>query len=75
MSDQREALAESWASIDGKLREFRRGRAAAKAGDNRLDAGDDGHYEGYLADADEMILRLRKRGYCIVAEPPKGDDA
>jgi len=39
-----EDLARAWASIDGKRAEF-----AAR--------GDDGHYEGYLAEAEEQVKR------------------
>ena len=46
-----EALAESWASIDGKL--------------NRPDYEME-HMDGYLSDADELLFRLEKRGFTIV---------
>ena len=55
-----EALAEAWASIDGKLDEFRAGKTAP----NIEDFG--GHYEGYMAEAEEMMRRLQSRGYHIV---------
>lgn len=51
-----EALADAWASIDGKLDEFR-------------NPGPDGHYDGYMIEAREMIHRLEARGYVIVAAP------
>jgi hypothetical protein len=65
--DATEALAEAWASIDGKSAAFRRERARAEVA--ILDAdeeGNTGHYEGYLVQAKEMIVRLRKRGFDIV---------
>ncbi len=60
-----EALAEAWASIDGKLDAFRRERD-----DRTLDwdsPGFTGHYEGYMEEAAEMIKRLRARGYDVTA--------
>lgn len=53
-----EALAESWASIDGKLEQFKNGKAMTDE--------DGGYYEGYIADSHEMIDRLRKRGFDIL---------
>lgn len=53
------ALADAWASIDGKLEEFRAGRTAKSI----TDFG--GHFDGYIADAEELIERLRNRGYDI----------
>lgn len=52
-----EALAEAWASIDGKLDEFR----AANGEDVT------GHRDGYLIEAAEMIERMERRGYTVVA--------
>ena len=52
-----EAVAEAWASIDGKLDEFKGG----KCGFDHL-----GHYEGYLTEARELITRLERRGFKIV---------
>ena len=48
-----EAIARAWASIDGKLEAFERER-------NGMDYDDPdytGHYEGYLAEADELMAR------------------
>lgn len=56
-----EALAEAWASIDGKLGRFRANKA-----DRSLDRTD-GAYPGYLEEAREMIRRLENRGYTIVS--------
>jgi len=51
------AVAEVWASIDGRLEVFRHGR----------DTDDiQGHYEGYIADAKEFIDRLKTRGYQVM---------
>jgi hypothetical protein len=49
-----EAVAEAWASMDGKLDEFR--------------ATDQwhGHRDGYLAEAHELIERVRRRGWILV---------
>ncbi len=55
-----EAIAEVWASIDGKLREFALGRAGDDA---------EGYYEGYLAEATEMLGRLLDRGFQVVPIP------
>ena len=45
------ALADAWASIDGKMEQFRKG------GDRR---------DSYVADATALRKRLRARGYKIV---------
>lgn len=58
-----EALAEAWASIDGKLDTFR-----AEVG--KPDMETSGTHAGYICEAEEMIKRLRARGY-DVAEQPK----
>lgn len=55
-----EALADAWASIDGDLTKFRRGRTAKSI----MAFG--GHYEGYMAEATELRQRLFRRGYRIV---------
>jgi len=55
-----EALAEAWASIDGKLDRFR----ACKADDALEDV--EGHYQGYMVEAEEMIRRLESRGFTVV---------
>lgn len=55
-----EALAEAWASIDGKLDRFR----ACKVDPELEFVG--GYYGGYMIEAKEMILRLEKRGYTVV---------
>lgn len=68
MESDIEALADAWASIDGKLDKFRRGKTAK----NIMAYG--GHYAGYLADAEEMIERLARRGYVLrkSANPKEG---
>lgn len=58
-----QALAESWASIDGKLDEFRAGAGAKSVMDEP-----GGHYSGYMAEAEEMMKRLETRGFVIVAK-------
>jgi hypothetical protein len=57
MSEAIEALAEAWASLDGKLDEFLAGR------------GGEGDYHRYLSDAAELAKRLEHRGYLIVRAP------
>lgn len=47
-----DALAEAWASIDGKLDQFRSG------------AG--GYRDGYLSEAEEMLRRLETRGFRLI---------
>ena len=59
--DRIEALADAWASIDGKLEKFRAGKGAA---DIRDEPG--GHWSGYMEEAREMIQRLEKRGFTVV---------
>lgn len=53
----REAVAEAWASIDGKLDEFKGGRCGFD---------EKGHYEGYLSEASELLARVEKRGWKLV---------
>ena len=55
-----EALADAWASMDGKLDDFRAGKHAGS-----LDDEPGGHYSGYLCEAQEMLKRLERRGYRI----------
>ena len=60
MSEAIEALAEAWASLDGKLDEFLAGRGGEDT---------EGDYHGYLSDAAELAKRLEHRGYLIVRAP------
>ena len=60
MSEAIEALAEAWASLDGKLDEFLAGRGGEDT---------EGDYHGYLGDAAELAKRLEHRGYMIVRAP------
>ena len=60
MSEAIEALAEAWASLDGKLDEFLAGRGGEDT---------EGDYHGYLGDAAELAKRLEHRGYLIVRAP------
>jgi hypothetical protein len=55
------ALADAWASIDGKVEEFRAGQKAT-----RLEDEPGGHFSGYLYEAEEMIRRLEARGFNVV---------
>ena len=59
-SEAIEALAEAWASLDGKLDEFLAGRRGEDT---------EGDYHGYLSDAAELAKRLEHRGYLIVRAP------
>lgn len=54
-----EAVAEAWASIDGKLERFRDDKAG-KLGDM------DGTYQGYMAEASELLRRIEGRGWVLV---------
>ena len=65
MTDAKEALAESWASIDGRLGKFKEG----KGKEHPLSD----HYDGYMHEAGTMIERLRKRGYVIVPVEPTAE--
>src|SRR5947207_3046764 len=56
-----EALAEAWASIDGKTERFHKGRCGED---------EDGTFEGYCTEARELVRRLAQRGYFIVKAPP-----
>lgn len=60
----REALADAWASVDGKLDNFRRGKKAKSV------TAYGGHYEGYMSDADELLTRLKRRGYELTKKKP-----
>lgn len=57
-ADVTEALAEAWASIDGRLDRFRseKGKAIKET---------TGAYEGYMEDARELQKRLHDRGYVL----------
>lgn len=54
------ALAAAWASIDGKLEAFSAERGMSIA------VAPTGHYEGYMSEAEELIERLKSRGYKLV---------
>lgn len=62
MGEQRktavDAIAEAWASIDGKLPQYSHERATGIRGS--------GHYEGYQTEAAELIKRLETRGFKVV---------
>jgi hypothetical protein len=62
--DKITALAETWASMDGKLDAFRREMTMDPLDRNAPDYT--GHYEGYKEDAKELLRRLETRGYTIV---------
>jgi len=53
-----EAFAAAWASIDGKLDAFLREKGGAIHHDNPTYTG---HYEGYMAEANELLRRAGKR--------------
>lgn len=52
------AFAEAWASIDGKLEAFMREKVGAIHYDDPTYTG---HYEGYMAEANELLGRAGKR--------------
>lgn len=60
-----DALADAWASIDGKADEYRAGRNAAS-----ITEEPGGHFSGYQYEASEMIRRLEKRGFVVVPAKP-----
>lgn len=66
-TDAVDALASSWACIDGKLGAYEqeRGMSLREAYQSNLT----GHYAGYQVEAVEMIQRLRKRGFDVVPLP------
>jgi hypothetical protein len=57
--DAVEAIAEAWASIDGKLETFRAEKLL-------LPEYGTGTYVGYMAEAEEMQRRIASRGFAIV---------
>lgn len=59
-----EALAEAWASIDGRLERF----WACKA-DADLDVVD-GYWSGYVHEAGSLLDRLEERGFTITRMEP-----
>lgn len=60
-----EAVAEAWASIDGRLGKFLACKGAPDL-DRVL-----GHYSGYCAEASELVERLRLMGYTLVGPAPE----
>ncbi|TNC14892.1 hypothetical protein FF100_04775 [Methylobacterium terricola] len=64
-ADAIDALADSWASIDGKRGEYRAGKGAVTILDEP-----GGHFTGYQADAQSMIDRLRRRGWDVTPLSP-----
>lgn len=62
-----DAVAEAWASIDGKLDDYRRERDENVG---LTDEGCTGHFEGYQAEADELIRRIEDRGFMIIPMIP-----
>ncbi|MFA5489834.1 MAG: hypothetical protein WC284_11545 [Candidimonas sp.] len=57
--DKIEALAESWASIEGKLERFRDDK-------NGILPENDGTYDGFMLESAELERRLNSRGFKIV---------
>lgn len=57
------AVAKAWASMDGKSVLF-----CECENDSELD-GKIGVFEGYCADAEEIIKRIEDRGFVIVRKP------
>ncbi len=55
-----EALADAWASIDGKVEKFRAGKDV-----DTFEDEPGGYYSGYMEDAAELRKRLKKRGFLI----------
>lgn len=61
MGNPRDAVAEAWASIDGKLELYEAERDA--------DEITTGHFVGYQAEAAELIKRIEQRGFVLVPKP------
>jgi Protein of unknown function (DUF3606) len=57
-----EAIADAWASIDGKDEAFRAGKSAKSLNDEP-----GGYYSGYMSHAAELSKRLLMRGFIVVA--------
>lgn len=55
-----EALAESWASQDGRTERFFACKASQELDDK------DGAYSGYMADAQSLLERVQRRGFTLV---------
>lgn len=66
-----EALAAVWASIDGRLEKFEDERRIVNSKFATTSIVKDGHYAGYMAEAEEAIDRLEKRGFRIIPKPPE----
>jgi hypothetical protein len=60
------ALAEAWASIDGKLDLFRHEYDAAPDCGDHDNPDDTRTFDGYVIEAQELLARLRMRGFTIV---------
>ena len=69
------ALAEAWASIDGKVDDFRRERVLDPVNSLMTDPNFTGHYVGYMEEAEEMIRRLQRRGFTVVPLTPEKTNA
>lgn len=63
-----EALAEVWATMDGKREEFAYGKT-----DRKTDEWHGGYYAGYMADAEGMIEGLREKGFVLVRAEDRPD--
>ncbi|KQP31410.1 hypothetical protein [Methylobacterium sp. Leaf100] len=61
-----QALAESWAGMDGHLADYKRER---DEGISLFDPTCTGHYEGYYAEAQSILERLERRGFVVVPAP------
>lgn len=59
-----DALAEAWASIDGKAEIYQKEKADPNA--DVMAEGYQGVFMGYQSEAEELISRLRSRGFDIV---------
>lgn len=62
--DAIEALADAWASVDGKVDDFRAGKNCTSMEEEFEKFG--GRYSGYMEDAEELMNRLLKRGFAVV---------
>ena len=67
-----DALAEAWASIDGKLDKYIEDRdteGGAPKGWRESGENPWGYYQGYQVEAEEIIRRLAKRKFKLVPIP------
>jgi hypothetical protein len=65
MKDVIDAVAEAWASIDGKLELYQKDEASRLLDKKGVPLG---YFEGYRADARALIERIKYRGYNLTGK-------